>query len=56
MSKYRKALAAFLTPLLALPLAGWASGEVAFSTSALAGALVAALSYVVTYYVPNAAP
>ena len=53
MSKYRKAIAAFIVPFLGLPLAGWISGEVEFSTSLLAGAVVAALSGVATYFFPN---
>lgn len=54
MTKYRKAIAAFITPLLTLPLAGWISGEVGFSVSAAGAAIIAAITAVFTYYVPNA--
>lgn len=54
LARYRKAIAAFIVPFLALPLAGWASGEVEFSTSVLAGAVIAAISGVATYLFPNA--
>ena len=54
MTKYRKAIAAFLAPLIALPLAGWASGEVEFSTSVLGAAVVAAITAALTYAIPNA--
>lgn len=53
MSKYRKAIAAFVTPLLALPLAGWISGEVDFSASAAGAAIIAAITALFTFYVPN---
>lgn len=53
LPRYRKAVAAFIVPFLGLPLAGWISGEVEFSTSLLAGAVVAALSGVATYFFPN---
>lgn len=54
ITKYRKAIAAFVTPLLGLPLAGWISGEVAFSHSVLAGAVLAAITGIATYFFPNA--
>lgn len=54
LSRYRKAIAAFVVPFLGLPLAGWISGEVEFSTAALAGAVVGGLSGVLTYLFPNA--
>ena len=54
MSKYRKAIAAAVVPFLALPLAGWISGEVEFSASVLAGAVIAAVSGVLTWRFPNA--
>lgn len=54
MTKYRKAIAAFITPLLGLPLAGWISGEVPFSVSAAGAAIIAAITAVFTFYVPNA--
>jgi hypothetical protein len=53
MSRYRKAVAAFITPLLGLPIAGWISGEVPFSQSVAAGAVVAAISGLATYFFPN---
>lgn len=53
MSQYRKAITAFIVPFLGLPLAGWISGEVEFSQSVLAGAVIAAFSGVVTYLFPN---
>jgi len=53
LAKYRKAIAAFIVPFLALPLAGWVSGEVAFSASVLAGTVIAAVSGVATYLFPN---
>jgi len=53
MSKYRKAIGAAIVPLLGLPLAGWASGEVEFSASVLAGAAVAGVSAALTYILPN---
>lgn len=56
LARYRKAIAAFVTPLLGLPLAGWLSGDVEFSHSVLAGAVVAAISGAVTYFFPNATP
>lgn len=56
MSKYRKAIAAFIVPFLGLPLVGWISGEVTFDESVLVGAVVAAISGVVTYIFPNEAP
>lgn len=54
LARYRKAIAAFLTPFLGLPLVGWVSGEVEFSTAAVAGAVVAAVSGVATFFFPNA--
>jgi ABC-type uncharacterized transport system permease subunit len=54
LAQYRKAIAAAVTPLLALPLVGWISGEVEFSASVLAGAMVAAVSGVLTWRFPNA--
>lgn len=56
MSAYRKAITAFIVPFLGLPLAGWISGEVPFDQSVLAGAVLAAISGVVTYYFPNSEP
>lgn len=56
MSKYRKAIAAFIVPFLSLPLAGWISGEVEFSTSVLAGAVVAAVTSLAAFYFPNSEP
>lgn len=53
LSRYRKAIAAFIVPFLGLPLAGWISGDVDFDTSVLAGAVVAAISGAVTYFFPN---
>jgi hypothetical protein len=53
MTKYRKAIAAFIVPFLGLPLAGWISGEVEFTPSVLAGAVVAAISGLATYFFPN---
>jgi len=53
LAKYRKAIAAFIVPFLALPLAGWVSGEVAFSASVLAGTVIAAVSGVATWRFPN---
>ena len=53
LTRYRKAIAAFIVPFLALPLAGWVSGEVEFAPSVLAGAVIAALSGVATYLFPN---
>lgn len=53
VSRSRKAIAAFVTPMLALPLAGWISGEVPFSVSAAGAAIIAAITAVFTYYVPN---
>lgn len=53
IAKYRKAVAAFVVPFLGLPLAGWLSGEVEFSTSVLVGAVIAAVSGVLTYLFPN---
>lgn len=53
MSRYRKAIAAFVTPFLGLPIAGWISGEVPFEQSVAAGAVVAALSGILTYFFPN---
>lgn len=53
MSRYRKAIAAFITPLLALPYAGWASGEVSFEVGLIAGAIVAGLSAALVYIFPN---
>jgi hypothetical protein len=53
LSRYRKAVAAFIVPLLSLPLAGWISGDVAFDKSVLVGALIAAVSGVATYWFPN---
>lgn len=54
ISRHRKALAAFIVPFLSLPLAGYVSGEVEFSQAALAGAVVAAISGLATYFFPNA--
>lgn len=56
MSRYRKAIAAFIVPFLSLPLAGWLSGEVEFSTSVLAGAVVAGVTAVAAYVFPNDEP
>lgn len=53
LTRYRKAIAAFVVPFLGLPLAGWISGEVPFSASVLVGAVIAALSGVATYFFPN---
>lgn len=53
MSRYRKAVAAFLVPFLSLPLAGWISGDVAFDKSLLVGTIVSALAGLATYYFPN---
>jgi hypothetical protein len=55
-SRYRKAVAAFVVPFLALPLAGWISGEVEFSASVLAGAAIAAVSGIAAYFFPNEEP
>ena len=54
IARYRKAIAAFVVPFLALPLAGWIRGDVEFSASVLAGAVIAAASGVATYLFPNA--
>lgn len=53
MSRYRKAIAAFVTPLVGLPVAGWISGDVPFEHGVLAGAIVAGFSGIVTYLFPN---
>lgn len=53
LTEYRKAITAFVVPFLGLPLAGWLSGEVEFSTSVLVGAVIAAVSGVLTYLFPN---
>lgn len=53
LSKYRKAIAAFVVPFLGLPLTGWISGDVEFSTSVFAGAVVAAVSGIAAYFFPN---
>ena len=54
LSRYRKAIAAFITPLLGLPIAGWISGDVEFSHSVVAGAILAAITGLMTYFFPNA--
>lgn len=54
LAHYRKAVAAAVVPFLALPLAGWVSGDVPFDASLLAGTVVAALSALVTWRFPNA--
>lgn len=56
LARYRKAIAAFVVPFLGLPLAGWISGEVEFSASVLAGAVLAAISGAVTFFFPNDEP
>ena len=53
ISRYRKAIAAFVTPFLGLPIVGWVSGDVTFNQSLVAGAIVAALSGLLTYFFPN---
>ena len=52
-TKYRKAIAAGITPLLGLPIAGWISGDIDFSPSLLAGAIVGAVGAVLTWWFPN---
>jgi hypothetical protein len=54
LSLYRKAIAAVVVPFLALPIVGWISGDVPFDASLVAGAVVAALSGLATWYFPNA--
>lgn len=56
LAQYRKAIAAAVVPLLALPLAGWISGEVAFDASVLVGAVIAALTGLATWRFPNDPP
>lgn len=55
MSKYRKAIAAFLAPLLTLPLVGMVSGDIDVDVATVAGVGLAAVTGLVTYYFPNAA-
>lgn len=54
MSKYRKAIAAFIAPLLGLPIAAWVSGKEAFDAGTLIGAVaVAAGAAALVYFSPN---
>jgi hypothetical protein len=55
LAKYRKAIAAGVTPLLSLPLAGWIAGDVPFEQGVLVGAIIGSLSAVLTWRFPNAA-
>lgn len=55
MSKYRKAVAAFIVPLLGLPFAQWLSGEQAFDAGAVFGAIgLAVVAAAAVYFSPNA--
>lgn len=55
MSKFRKAIAAFLVPLLGLPLAEWVTGDAAFDGSSVLKAFGAGLiAAVAVYFTPNA--
>lgn len=54
LAKYRKAIAAGVTPLLSLPIAGWISGDVPFEAGLLAGAVIGGLSALAAWRFPNA--
>ena len=55
MSKFRKAIAALLVPLLGLPLVEWITGDAAFDGSSLFKAVGAGLvAFVAVYFTPNA--
>ncbi len=54
MSTIRKAIAAFLTPFLGLPLIDWVTGS-PVDDNLLRNAVGAAIVAVVVYFVPNAA-
>jgi len=55
MSRYRKAVAAFITAALALPIADWVGGGAPFSFGTLlAGIVAAAVAAFTVYMTPNA--
>ena len=53
MSRYRKAIAAFILPFLGLPIFDWVSGNSPFDWTLVQGAAGAAITAVVVYFVPN---
>lgn len=53
MSKYRKAIAAFITPILGLPFAAWAAGEAVFNAGTVASAVVAGITAALVFLFPN---
>lgn len=53
MSRYRKAIAAFITPLLGLPIIDWISGNTPFDWTLLQGAIGGAITAVIVYFAPN---
>lgn len=55
MSNYRKAIAAFITPFLGLPLADWIAGG-AIDTNLLVNTVIAAGVALVTFLIPNSEP
>jgi hypothetical protein len=56
MAKYRKAVAAFITPLVGLPIAGWIIGDAAFDWGTVASAFIAGLTAAAVYIFPNDKP
>ena len=54
LARIRKAIAAFIIPLLGLPIADWARGSEVFDTNTLVSALVtAAVAAIGVYMAPN---
>lgn len=53
MEKYRKAIAAFVTPLLGLPIAGWIIGDAAFDAGTVAAAIVSGATAALVFIFPN---
>lgn len=50
----RKAIAAFIIPLLGLPLGAWITGEQPFSAGVIVSAVVVGLTAAIgVYYAPN---
>lgn len=53
-SHLRKAVAAFITPFLGLPLAEWLSGDKVWDASTVLSTLgVAIAAFIAAYYSPN---
>ena len=53
MTKYRKAIAAFVTPLLGLPFVAWIVGDAAFDWGTIGAAIVSGITAAAVFIFPN---